>query len=99
MSKYQNLFNYLSYFENITIDEVCHWDGGKKNAEGVITIPYPICGRKLIDFISTESKSINKQGQYYSRDCKTHEYILSRHTTNEEKPGWINFSFPIYLAV
>ena len=57
MNKYQKLFKYISYFENISVDEVCYWGGGKKNDDGVITIPYPIYNRELTDFINEVYKT------------------------------------------
>jgi len=65
MSKYQNLFKYISYFENINVDEACHWSGGEKNAEGVMTIPYPIYHSGLTEFIH----------EVYKTDLIDHSYI------------------------
>lgn len=65
MSKYQNLLKYKNYFENITIDKVCCWGGGEKNSDGVLTIPYPIYDRKLIEFID----------EAYKTDLIDHNYL------------------------
>ena len=57
MSKYQNLFEYISYFENISADEVCHWGGGSRQDDEAITVPYPIYDKRLRNFIDEVCKS------------------------------------------
>jgi len=52
LDKYQKLFEYISYFENLSVEEVCNWDGGEKSDDGVMTTPYPIYDRQLTNFIN-----------------------------------------------
>jgi len=47
MSKYEKLFGFIKYFENLTVGEVCHLKGGDKNEDGIIKMPFPVDDKKL----------------------------------------------------
>lgn len=51
MTKYQKILEYISYFENVSYDEACHWGGGEESGDGTITMGYPIYSRELKSFI------------------------------------------------
>lgn len=57
MSKYEKLFEFISYFENADRKNVCHWIGGKEDKDGVFTMPFPIYDKKLESFIDEVSKT------------------------------------------
>ena len=53
MSKYEKLFEFISYFEKVTPEKACHWAGGKEDKDGVIHMLFPIYDGKLEEFIHT----------------------------------------------
>jgi hypothetical protein len=61
--KYQKLLDFISYFKDDKI-HFCQWQGGEKDAKGVITMPYPVYDEKLSEFIDSVYDSGIMMGDY-----------------------------------
>lgn len=52
MGKYDRLYEFIPYLEAATKDKAVKWGGGTKNADDIMTMPYPIYGDQLKEFIN-----------------------------------------------
>lgn len=51
MKKYERLYEFIPFFENVSEKEVIRWSGSKKDAAGTLTLSYPIYDQQVLDFI------------------------------------------------
>jgi hypothetical protein len=71
MSNYEKLFGFITYFENVKMEEVCHLEGDDKDEDGVIRMPFHVYDKRLEDFIQ----------EVYETDLINHNYleVLEKH--------------------
>lgn len=55
--KFQEIYSFIPYFENVDPDKACQWQGGEKRDDGVITLPYPKYEKKFMSFVDAFYKS------------------------------------------
>ena len=54
---YDNVFRYITYLEEADINESCNWEDGESDADGIITIPFPVYNIKIDEFIKDVYKT------------------------------------------
>lgn len=52
MRKYEQLYEFIPFFETILVEDAVQWGGGTNSPDGVITMPYPIYDKRIVDFIN-----------------------------------------------
>ena len=68
---------YIPYFRETKDREFCHWEGGEKDKDGVISWPFPVYEDRLNEFIS----------EFYKTNFMDYEYerTLVRHLGRSHK--------------
>ncbi len=78
MGKIDDLFTYIPYFENSSVEDVCQWGGGEQRDDGVITMPYPIYDKRLTDFIQAVYGT-DLMDKNYTGTLEKHNLPMSDH--------------------
>lgn len=53
----ERLTAFIPLFENMSKEDVCHWDGGEKLGENSFSMSYPVYEQTIRDFVETVYKS------------------------------------------
>lgn len=52
MRKYEQLYEFIPFFETVLVEDAVQWGGGTNSPDGVITMPYPIYDKRIVNFIN-----------------------------------------------